>query len=201
MEGLGWVANAAGDFEQARRWFSRSLDLRRSTGEGDFAFEAMDGLAAVLAGTRQPEHAIRLDAAADSLRELAGQHSTPARQRLRDAWLIDAVRELGEVRTATVRASGAKLTLAEAVELATQTDTPATIERAGSRGPLTSREREVAVLLAHGRSNPQIGAELVISPRTVQRHVENILDKLGYTSRSQIAAWAATEGLLSAHAG
>ncbi|MFI2228909.1 protein kinase domain-containing protein [Nocardia testacea] len=58
---------------------------------------------------------------------------------------------------------------------------------------LTKREREVAALVARGLSNRQIANELVVSPRTAQGHVENILTKLGFTSRAQIAAWIVDE--------
>jgi DNA-binding NarL/FixJ family response regulator len=51
-------------------------------------------------------------------------------------------------------------------------------------------------LLARGLSNPQIADELVISPRTAQRHVENILGKLGFGSRAQVAAWGVSTGLV-----
>jgi non-specific serine/threonine protein kinase len=54
---------------------------------------------------------------------------------------------------------------------------------------LTKREREVADLVAQGLTNKQIAAKLVISLRTAQGHVEHILTKLGFTSRTQIAAW------------
>jgi DNA-binding NarL/FixJ family response regulator len=63
-------------------------------------------------------------------------------------------------------------------------------------GGLTPREQEVVVLLARGMSNRQIADELVISPHTVQRHVENILGKLGFSSRTQIAGWAVSRGLV-----
>jgi DNA-binding CsgD family transcriptional regulator len=49
----------------------------------------------------------------------------------------------------------------------------------------------VARLVAQGRSNKEIAAQLVISQRTAENHVEHILTKLGFTSRSQIAAWLA----------
>ncbi|WP_063057626.1 protein kinase domain-containing protein [Nocardia sienata] len=58
---------------------------------------------------------------------------------------------------------------------------------------LTKRERQVAALVAQGLSNRQIATELVVSPRTAQGHVENILTKLGFTSRAQIAAWIVDE--------
>ena len=60
---------------------------------------------------------------------------------------------------------------------------------------LTSREIEVATLVAEGLTNRQIADRLVISERTAQNHVQHILTKLGFTSRSQIAAW--TAGLAS----
>ena len=71
--------------------------------------------------------------------------------------------------------------------------------RESSPGGLTRREREIAGLVAEGLSNKQIAARLVIAPRTAETHVENILTKLGFTSRAQIAAWlteqrAAKEG-------
>ena len=56
----------------------------------------------------------------------------------------------------------------------------------------------MAVLLARGLSNPQIAAELVISVHTASRHVENILGKLGFSSRTQVATWAVGQGLVAA---
>jgi DNA-binding CsgD family transcriptional regulator len=58
-------------------------------------------------------------------------------------------------------------------------------------GLLTPRELQVARLVAGGRSNKQIAAELVISQRTAEGHVERILAKLEFTSRAQVAAWVA----------
>ncbi|MBA2535799.1 MAG: response regulator transcription factor [Rubrobacter sp.] len=61
---------------------------------------------------------------------------------------------------------------------------------------LTRREEEVAVLVARGLTNRQISAELSISERTAGNHVARMLRKLGLGSRTQIAAWAAEQGLL-----
>jgi DNA-binding NarL/FixJ family response regulator len=57
--------------------------------------------------------------------------------------------------------------------------------------PLSTREAEVAALVAEGLTNREIARRLVISDRTAQNHVQHILTKLGFTSRSQIAVWAA----------
>ena len=67
----------------------------------------------------------------------------------------------------------------------------------GPPGALTSREREVVALIARGYSNKAIADELVISPATAARHVANILAKLGFTSRTQVAWWAAGQSPLA----
>jgi non-specific serine/threonine protein kinase len=60
---------------------------------------------------------------------------------------------------------------------------------------LTEREREIALSIAQGRSNREIAEALVLSERTVATHVSNILAKLSFTTRAQIAAWASDKGL------
>ena len=60
---------------------------------------------------------------------------------------------------------------------------------------LSARELEVVALLARGLTNRQIAEMLVISERTATTHVSHILNKLGFSSRSQIAAWAVERGL------
>jgi non-specific serine/threonine protein kinase len=60
---------------------------------------------------------------------------------------------------------------------------------------LSARERLVASLVAQGLSNRQIAGRLVISERTAESHVEHIRNKLGFHSRSQVAAWAVEQKL------
>jgi DNA-binding CsgD family transcriptional regulator/tetratricopeptide (TPR) repeat protein len=62
---------------------------------------------------------------------------------------------------------------------------------------LTEREREVAALIGQGKSNAEIAELLVVSKRTVETYVSNVLSKLGLTSRSQIALWARDKGLVN----
>ncbi|HEY9527300.1 MAG TPA: AAA family ATPase [Anaerolineales bacterium] len=68
-------------------------------------------------------------------------------------------------------------------------------QEAENFGGLTSREREVAGLVSQGKSNREIAETLVLSERTVENHVGNILTKLGFDSRAQIAVWAVETGL------
>ncbi|MFE7722685.1 response regulator transcription factor [Nocardia rhizosphaerihabitans] len=56
---------------------------------------------------------------------------------------------------------------------------------------LTSREREVAGLVAQGMSSKDVAVKLALSRRTVDVHVEHIFAKLGFKSRTQIATWVA----------
>ena len=62
------------------------------------------------------------------------------------------------------------------------------------QNPLTKKEMQVAGFVAQGLTNRLIAQQLVISPRTVDGHVERILAKLGFSTRSQIAAWATALG-------
>jgi DNA-binding NarL/FixJ family response regulator len=66
-------------------------------------------------------------------------------------------------------------------------------------GPLTAREVEVLRLVATGKSNRAIATELVISEKTVARHVSNIFTKLGLSSRSAATAYAYQHGLVDSH--
>jgi DNA-binding CsgD family transcriptional regulator len=61
---------------------------------------------------------------------------------------------------------------------------------------LTPREVEVLVLLARGRSNRQIAAELMLSPRTVGSHVEHVYTKIGVSTRGAAAMFAMRHGLV-----
>ncbi len=75
------------------------------------------------------------------------------------------------------------------------------VESRPSQGPaypdgLTHREVEVLRLVAAGRSNPEIGEELFISPRTVTTHVSNILNKINAANRAEAAAFATRNDLV-----
>ena len=62
-------------------------------------------------------------------------------------------------------------------------------------GGLTEREREVVRLVAQGKSNREIADALVVTKRTIETHINNILYKLGLSSRAQIVVWAVERGL------
>jgi DNA-binding NarL/FixJ family response regulator len=65
-----------------------------------------------------------------------------------------------------------------------------------ARGALTPRETEVVKLIAEGHSSQEIAELLVISPKTVERHRANVLDKLGLRDRVAVTRYAIREGLV-----
>jgi predicted ATPase/DNA-binding CsgD family transcriptional regulator len=95
-------------------------------------------------------------------------------------------------------AEGGRLSLddviAYALEDKTGEPTPASGQgKLQDTGGLTRREREIAELVAEGLTNRDIASRLTISQRTAEGHVEKVLAKLGFTSRTQIAAWVADQ--------
>ena len=86
------------------------------------------------------------------------------------------------------------MTLEEAVQFALGAETPAPVARpAAGVSLLSKREYQVAELVARGLSNKDVAKELVISQRTAEGHVAKIMDKLGVSSRAQVAVWVTEE--------
>ena len=88
--------------------------------------------------------------------------------------------------------------MAESRNLAAQGDSPARpVAGASANRPsgLSDRELEVLRLLAGGQSNAEIAAELVLSVRTVEKHVANIYAKIGARGRADAATYALRHGL------
>jgi DNA-binding NarL/FixJ family response regulator len=99
-------------------------------------------------------------------------------------------RALGSARFAELVTEGAGLNVDGAIVFALEPPHPGPAA-AVQDSPLSRREHEVATLIAAGNSNRAIAETLVLSPRTVDRHVERIMAKLAFNSRAQIAAWVA----------
>ncbi|MET8151099.1 LuxR C-terminal-related transcriptional regulator [Actinoplanes sp. NPDC049668] len=93
---------------------------------------------------------------------------------------------LGPARFESSLRGGRRMSRADALRLALRE-----VAAPSPNGPLTQREKDVAGLVTEGLSNKDIGARLFISERTVESHVRNILNKLGFHSRIQIASWVA----------
>ncbi len=103
--------------------------------------------------------------------------------------------ELGDAESAALELEAAEKTF---LELGAEPDLARLRKLRGNRAPgePTDREREVLVLLAEGCSNRDIAHALGLSPKTVNRHVENIFNKLGVSSRSAAVAKALKSGMI-----
>jgi non-specific serine/threonine protein kinase len=110
-----------------------------------------------------------------------------------DGWLAPVRRSVGDA--AKLLDEGRRVTLDQAVALGLD-DRPEDGRRAGSSPRLTRREQEVAALVVRGLTNREIAGQLYLSVRTVEVHVDHILSKLGFHTRTQLAAWAHEEDLL-----
>ena len=108
-----------------------------------------------------------------------------------------AIAALGKAKFDVEFDAGTRLTRDSAVAVALGEPRQATTATrdGATTGVVAKRELDVARLIADGLSNKQIGARLFISERTVDSHVRSILNKLGFSSRAQIAAWMVTDQL------
>ncbi|MGH3252886.1 MAG: helix-turn-helix transcriptional regulator [Trebonia sp.] len=191
LSGLGRVALDLGDVEAAREHLAQSLRLCQDIGTHIGMARGLESCAALAARQGDAERAVLLAAASAGLRATSGLPSLPGARA--DRYLA-AVRRLDEGAAALLWARGMALPLEAAIGLAVEQPLGAPRPRSGPgvRSPspdgLTPRELEIAALVARGRSNKAIAAELVISPATVARHIANIMAKLGFRSRAQIAA-------------
>jgi len=200
LAGLGRVAMTQQEYATAREYLAESLRLSRATGQRLAVARGLEAFAGLAARQGQHARAVRLGGAARALRAAIG--ASPASGARLEALLEPARRLLGEPAAAALLAAGGQMTITEAAEYAADpgAQAPPLPESAVPAAPrpqpgsvLTRREWEIAELIARGLSNRAIAAELVISPATAARHVANILTKLGFSSRAQVAAWIADQ--------
>ncbi|MBV9546434.1 MAG: tetratricopeptide repeat protein [Chloroflexi bacterium] len=187
------------DIERALRFSSEVLTLRRDLGARVYQPSSLSVVAGLAARKHQAEAAARLHGAAVQLRDVvdvegAGGWGAPVNDLIRRD-LANARLRIGPEAFGHAVAQGRLLTLEHAV--ATALEVIETIlgnsqARSGDAGILTRRESQVAALVARGMTNRQIAAELVCAESTATKHVEHIRAKLRFTSRSQIAAFAAS---------
>ncbi|WP_344495714.1 LuxR C-terminal-related transcriptional regulator [Nonomuraea monospora] len=186
LAGLGRVALDEGDLTQARARLTEALVLSRDAGLRAGIARRLEAWAALVTAEGDHRRAVLMVAAAVTL----GGRQPDART---EDVLRPARESLGEAVVGVLWAEGTGLTADQAVACALEGDLPeppaVPLVPVRQDSKLTPREQEIAELVARGLSNRGIADELVISPATVARHVANILSKLGFATRTQIAAW------------
>ena len=176
---------------------------------------SLEALAGIACDRAWPERAARLLGAAGALRQTTGFEPLTWDRSTIDRDTLATRTRLNNEAFEAAFAAGREMTVEQAVEFGLQDsdagphdgkgrglDSKArtlTPLQAAKRkyGGLTAREREVAALIAQGKTNPAIADELVVTVRTVEAHVTHILRKLGFDSRAQVVGWAIDRGLAS----
>ncbi|HWG62133.1 MAG TPA: LuxR C-terminal-related transcriptional regulator [Streptosporangiaceae bacterium] len=194
LEAFASLAAKVGDAVRAARLAGAAVELRSASGQAPSA-----GAGARLDDLLNPARRLLGQAAAAAL--LAeGRAMTPAEA------ISYAMAEQPEAPGDQQRRRGRESTAQEPAGqvAAGPGDGGAGTGGAGTAGPespprvtaalLTRREREIAGLIARGLGNRAIADELFISQATVARHVANMLVKLGFNSRAQVAAWMVARG-------
>jgi predicted ATPase/DNA-binding NarL/FixJ family response regulator len=194
--GLAVAAWLLGDHASASALACAGLGNARATDDRIGAAQCLDALAWIAASQQRAARALTLLGAADAVRAAIVVLPPPALGVHHDAALRAAREALPESAATAAFAKGNAMSPAEAIRFALGEASPpapgsAATHAVTAREHLTRRERDVAVLVARGMSNSQIAATLVISARTVETHVQHIMDKLGVSTRAQIAAWSA----------
>ena len=187
----GLSALLAGDLVESKPFFMEALQHAREIDDRVSQFYLLDVLGCHAASSGQPQLAARLLGAAETIRLGAGATPMQFLTPLLDQATAAAVAAIGLARFDAEFTAGRGLNRDDAFRLASGESgrvVAASSDRAGI-GVLGKREIEVAQLVADGLTNKQIGVRLFISEKTVASHVSNILDKLGFSSRAQIAGW------------
>ena len=193
---LGTVECLLGDARAAKETLKEAVRIQDLTGHRWGMLTSLEGLAWVAASGGQLERASLLLGASAALREELGSSLLPYAQAHHDACEAAVRAELDEARYRDCWEQGHALSrrqmVAAALEDASTGDGPGPPAVAARDGDeLSARELEVARLVASGRSNPAIAADLFVSVATVKTHVSHILSKLGLESRVQLAQWVA----------
>jgi DNA-binding NarL/FixJ family response regulator len=189
---LGAVYRRRADLDQAEEVFAAAFSELRRYGAVVGTIGCLEETARLALQRKQPERAATLLAAASALRDASGAALTSTARREFNHSLAQVRAALPSDRFDPAWARGRLLSLDEAIAVATVSEEVK--EEAADDQPvvlaaLTRRELEVADLVAEGLTNAAIAQRLAISPGTARIHVERVREKLGCTSRVQIAAW------------
>ncbi|HEX9373857.1 MAG TPA: LuxR family transcriptional regulator, partial [Roseiflexaceae bacterium] len=195
---LGRAAHHQGDSARALALYQESLALLDELGGTHMIAICLERLAGLLGARGEPERAARLFGAAESLRESLVSPLRPVHRADYERDLAAARARLDPAAWAAAWEAGRVVSSEQAIAEARRAAPEPEATRhpaSGSTGALTPRERQVIALIARGYSNRAIAEALVITERTAEIHVGNILGKLGFTSRAQAAAYAVAQGL------
>jgi DNA-binding CsgD family transcriptional regulator len=185
----------AGRIPEAAVLLRESLEIATQMGDPIYQLNCLDSCGHLCAATHRWAEAVTVWAARDAQSKDHGFTDIPQDEKRRQAPLQAARHALGLARTSEAEERGAVMTPATALEFAAMLAAARTPEPAAA-GPLSARERELITLVAQGRTNAQIAAQLYISVRTVGSHLDRIRDKTGCRRRADLTRLALEAGLV-----
>ena len=194
LRNLARFALQDGNLDLAENLQREALSLLQEPAERWYISRSFDELAAVAAARGNALRAARLLGAAQALRDAIGAPLMPHYQHEHARVLAAVEAQLGSAFPAA-HAAGSHLALPDAIMEALAEPKRAPTPSLGIPA-LTPREHEVLRLLANGHTDRESAAMLCISPRTVEQHITNIVNKLGATSRLNAVLRAAHQGLV-----
>lgn len=189
LAALGTLALLRGDLDVAAGLERQALATASDAGDRSVTAFVLEVLAWLAAAERRADRAATLLGAADALWRRLGvaPDTVPYLSVVRRRGARRAGVDRGEAEARRAFRRGADLSDAEVLAVALE---QAPVEEAPTEEvPLTRRELEVARLVGCGLSNREVAERLRISQRTVESHVDHILRKLGFGSRTQVVAW------------
>jgi non-specific serine/threonine protein kinase len=200
LSNLGFAFLHLGEIELAWAKFHESMAIHQDVQNRRGMIDGLVGFAAAAIRSGLPAAGVQLLAAAAAISGLPATSTWPPTQMEFKRYLDLARAKLTNRDFLAEQEAGRVMSLEQAVRYAQQLQLQPVLEQqAGANlGGLTEREREVATLIASGKTNREIAQELVLSKRTIEKHAANILSKLGLTSRAQIVRWAIEKGLIQA---
>jgi predicted ATPase/DNA-binding CsgD family transcriptional regulator len=192
------VDGQAGRIEDGAAHLREAVQTAARIGYWYELINGLDCCGLLCAVTRRPAQAVTVWAAHAALMRHEGFTDPPADARHRQQSLGEAREALGTARARAAEERGAAMTLATAAEYAlllTAPD-PQLPAAASDAGRLSAREQQLVTLVARGRTDAQIAAQLYISIRTVRSHLDRIRDKTGCRRRADLTRLALSAGLI-----
>jgi DNA-binding CsgD family transcriptional regulator len=195
MADLDLRAGRTGD---AAAHLREAAQLSLQTGAWLIILNVLQGCGHLCAATGRFADAVTVWAAWDAFSQQRGLPPGGADMRRREDARRNAREALGPDRARAAEQRGAAMSMATAAEYALMLTAPDPPPPTGTAGPgkLGPRERELVTLVAQGRTDAQIAAQLYISIRTVRSHLDRIRDKTGCRRRADLTRLALREGMV-----
>ncbi|HWI51751.1 MAG TPA: tetratricopeptide repeat protein [Symbiobacteriaceae bacterium] len=206
LSSLAGVSRELGNLEQAQAYYRECLTIALKMRRMTTVLDTLDQLMQILLGLKQLEVVARLLGFCDLARQRESVPRSPELTALVLTLTEKSTKALGGTWFGALYRAGSIMSLEQAVEVATSVTTPIIPQvplqdQSGSDLPapegaegLSAREVQIIHLLVQGLSSRELGERLFLSPRTVEKHLERLRQRLGVPNKARLIAWALQNG-------